>query len=108
MFKQKYIITIESESPPKICLGDSIHGATVIALEIEQYPDLVDLAWLTKRFPMSRETLSQKLELFNVGSSGKKLYDPNFVISFLKTRSFRYCIYRKRIFFVDSRLLKTS
>ena len=31
MFKQKYIITIESESPPKICLGDSIHGATVIA-----------------------------------------------------------------------------
>jgi hypothetical protein len=85
MFKQKYIITVESESPPKICLGDSIHGATVIALEIEQYPDLVDLAWLTKRFPMSRETLSQKLELFNVGSSGKKLYDPNVVIPFLKT-----------------------
>lgn len=84
MFKQKYIITVESESPPKICLGDSIHGATVIALEIEQYPDLVDLAWLTKRFPMSRETLSQKLELFNVGSSGKKLYDPNIVIPFLK------------------------
>lgn len=84
MFKQKYIITIESESPPKICLGDSIHGATVIALEIEQYPDLVDLAWLTKHFPMSRETLSQKLELFNVGSSGKKLYDPNVVIPFLK------------------------
>ena len=47
MFKQKYLITIESESPPKICLGDSIHGATVIALEKEQYPDLVDLAWLT-------------------------------------------------------------
>jgi len=33
---------------------------------------------------MSRETLSQKLELFNVGSSGKKLYDPNIVIPFLK------------------------
>lgn len=37
MFKQKYIITVESETPPKICLGDSIYGATVIALEIEQY-----------------------------------------------------------------------
>ncbi|HAV3702156.1 hypothetical protein ABTB45_15445 [Acinetobacter baumannii] len=85
MFKHKYIITVESETPPKICLGDSIHGATVIALETEQYPDLVDLAWLTKRFPISRETLSQKLELFNVGSAGKKLYDPNIVISFLKT-----------------------
>lgn len=85
MFKHKYIITVESETPPRICLGDSIYGATVIALEKEQYPDLVDLAWLTKRFPISRETLSQKLELFNVGSVGKKLYDPNIVISFLKT-----------------------
>ena len=84
MLKQKYIITIESESPPKICLGDSIHGATVIALEIEQYPDLVDLAWLTKRMPMSRDTLSRQLELFNIGSTGKNLYDPNIVIPFLK------------------------
>lgn len=84
MFKHKYIITVESDTPPKICLGDKIHGATVVALETEQYPDLVDLTWLTKRFPMSRETLSQKLELFNVGSSGKKLYDPNVVIPFLK------------------------
>lgn len=84
MFKHKYIITVESDTPPKICLGDIIHGATVVALETEQYPDLVDLTWLTKRFPMSRETLSQKLELFNVGSSGKKLYDPNVVIPFLK------------------------
>lgn len=84
MFKHKYIITLESDSPPRICLGDKIYGATVIALETEQYPDLVDLAWLTKRFPMSREALSQKLELFNVGSTGKKFYDPNIVIPFLK------------------------
>lgn len=41
MFKKKYIITVESESPPKICLGDSIYGTTVIGLEREQYPDLV-------------------------------------------------------------------
>ena len=53
MFKQKYIITVESKSPPRICLGDTIYGAKVISLEVEQYPDLVDLAWLTKRFPMS-------------------------------------------------------
>lgn len=85
MFKHKYIITVESETPPRICLGDSIYGATVIALEKEQYPDLVDLAWLTKRFPLSRSVFSQKLELFNLGSEGKKLYDPNVVIPFLKT-----------------------
>ena len=84
MFKQKYIITVESESPPRICLGDSVYGATVIALEKEQYPDLVDLAWLTKRFPLSRYSLSEKLELFNLGEEGKKLYDPNMVIPFLK------------------------
>lgn len=84
MFKQKYIITVESELPPRICLGDSIYGATVIALEKEQYPDLVDLAWLTKRFPLSRHTLLEKLELFNIGSTGKNLYDPNIVIPFLK------------------------
>lgn len=45
----------------------------------------VDLAWLTKRFPLSRHTLLEKLELFNLGGEGKKLYDPNVVIPFLKT-----------------------
>ena len=85
MFKQKYIITVESELPPRICLGDSIYGATVIALEKDQYLDLVDLAWLTKRFPLSRHTLSEKLELFNLDREGKKLYDPKVVIPILKT-----------------------
>ena len=85
MFKHKYIITVESEFPPKICLGDSIHGATVIAFEIEPYPDLVDLAWLTKRFPMFREAIAMKIDQFNMGSSGKKLYDPNIVVPFLKS-----------------------
>ncbi|MHA3891888.1 hypothetical protein [Acinetobacter sp. GXMZU3951] len=84
MFKQKYIITVESESPPRICLGDTIYGAKVVSLEVEQYPDLVDLAWLTKRFPMSRQTLAAKLEILNLGSPRKKLYDPNVVIPFLK------------------------
>lgn len=86
MFKHKYIITVESDTPPQICLGDKIHGATVIALETEQYPDLVNLAWLIKSFPMSRDTLSRQLELFNIGSTGKKLYDPNIVVPFLKNK----------------------
>lgn len=84
MFKQKYIITVESESPPKICLGDSIYGAIVIALEVEQYPDLVDLSWLSKRFPISRQALTKRLDIFNIGSARKKLYDPNIVVPFLK------------------------
>lgn len=84
MFKQKYIIVVESETPPRICIGDTIHGATVISLEVEQYPDLVDLAWLTKRFPLSRQTLAAKLEILNLGGQRKKLYDPNLAIPFLK------------------------
>lgn len=59
-FLKKYIITIESDSPSKICLGDSIYGTKVITLETEQYPDLVDLAWLMKRFPnVQRNTFSK-------------------------------------------------
>ncbi|MGY0202228.1 hypothetical protein [Acinetobacter soli] len=85
MFKQKYIITVESESPPRICLGDKIYGAEVVSLEVEQFPDLVDLAWLTKRFPLSRQTIAAKLEILNLGGPRKKLYDPNVVIPFLKT-----------------------
>lgn len=85
MFKQKYIITVESESPPRICLGDKIYGAEVVSLEVEQFPDLVDLAWLTKRFPLSRQTIAAKLEVLNLGGPRKKLYDPNVVIPFLKT-----------------------
>lgn len=56
----------------------------MVALETKQYPDFVDIAWLTKRFPTPRDTLSKQLELFNVGSTRKKLYDPNIVIPFLK------------------------
>ena len=44
MFKHKYIITVDSETPTKICLRNSIHRAKIIALEIEQYPDLIGLA----------------------------------------------------------------
>ncbi|WP_151791593.1 hypothetical protein [Acinetobacter soli] len=84
MFKQKYIITVESESPPRICLGDKIYGAEVVSLEVERFPDLVDLTWLTKRFPLSRQTIAAKLEILNLGGPRKKLYDPNIVIPFLK------------------------
>lgn len=84
MFKQKYIITVESESPPRICLGDKIYGAEVVSLEVERFPDLVDLTWLTKRFPLSRQTIAAKLEILNLGGPRKKLYDPNVVIPFLK------------------------
>ena len=56
----------------------------MIALEVEQYPDLVDLSWLSKRFPISRQALTKRLEIFNIGSARKKLYDPNIVVPFLK------------------------
>jgi len=62
MFKQKYIITVE----------------------LEQFPEFVDLSWLAKRFCMSRQTIASKIEMFNVGGKHKKLYDPKIVIPILK------------------------
>ncbi len=84
MFKQKYIITVESERPPQLFLGDTIGGSTIISLKREEYPDLVDAAWLIKRFPMSRKTIIEKIGCFNVGTAGKHLYDPHKVIPVLK------------------------
>jgi hypothetical protein len=84
MFKQKYIITVESERPPQLFLGDTIGGAKIISLKREEYPDLVDTAWLIKRFPMSRKTIIEKIGCFNVGTAGKHLYDPHKVIPVLK------------------------
>lgn len=58
----------------------------MVALETKQYPDLVDIAWLTKCFPTPRDTLSRQLELFNICRTGKNLYDPNIVVLFLKNK----------------------
>lgn len=65
-------------------MGDKIHGATVVALETEQYPDMVYLIWLTKRFPMSRDTLSRQLELLCSLPSGFLNEDFGQIISMKK------------------------
>lgn len=38
MFKHKYIITVESDTPPQICLGDKINGAAVYYVRDRKYP----------------------------------------------------------------------
>lgn len=79
----KYIITVESEQPPELMLGQLVGGGRVVSLAIEELPKLVDVAWLLARYNMSRPTLIDKLALFNKGDGNKCLYDPKEVMPIL-------------------------
>ena len=81
--KKKYIIVVESESPPKLYLGDEIAGCKIIELKSEELPRRVDASWLLERYPLSRKSLIDQLRIFNKGNDGKHLYDPNDVIPIL-------------------------
>ena len=81
--KKKYIIVVESESPPKLYLGEEIAGCKIIELKYEELPKRVDAAWLLERYPLSRKSLIEHLRIFNKGNAGKHLYDPNEVIPIL-------------------------
>lgn len=72
---------MESKIPPKLNIGDLIDGGEVILIAQQQYPDLIDLAYSMLSI-VQRNTFA-KLELFNIGNSGKKLCGPNIVIPFL-------------------------
>ena len=81
--KKKYTIVVESESPPKLYLGDEIAGCKIIELKSEELPRRVDASWLLERYPLSRKSLIDQLRIFNKGNDGKHLYDPNDVIPIL-------------------------
>lgn len=71
----KYIITIESDTPPPIILGSGLAGGTVTELRVEK-PSLVSASQLALRYGLSTETIRQKLASIKQGSGSKCLYDP--------------------------------
>lgn len=73
---QKYMITVESDRPPQVMLGQQVFGGKVTGLEIESVPNLVSVAWLSERYGFSKPTIIKKLEGHNKGTDGKHLYDP--------------------------------
>lgn len=71
----KYNITVESDTPLRLMLGEDIGGAVVKELR-EIDVGLVTAAHLAKKYKFSVPTIREKLASINQGSEGKFLYDP--------------------------------
>lgn len=71
----KYTITVESDTPPQILLGQNLGGAIVTKLEQEKQ-ELVGAAELAKLYNLSISTVRAKLIAINQGTSGKHMYNP--------------------------------
>lgn len=71
----KYTITVESDTPPQILLGQNLGGAIVTKLEQEKQ-ELVSAAELAKTYNLSVSTIREKLISINQGTGGKHMYNP--------------------------------
>lgn len=71
----KYTITVESDTPPQILLGQNLGGAIVTKLEQEKH-ELVSAAELAKIYNWSVPTIRDKLITINQGTGGKHMYNP--------------------------------
>ena len=72
----KYIITVESDTPPQVVLGQNIGGGIVKELK-EVDVELVTAAQLAKAYNLSVNTVRDKLANINQGTKGKCLYNPS-------------------------------
>ena len=79
----KYIITVESDTPPQVMLGQNVFGGEVVGLEMEKIPTLVSVAWLVEKYGMAKTTIIKRLDGFNQGSNGKFLYDSKTAMAIL-------------------------
>lgn len=93
MGAHKYIITVESDIPPQILLGQNLGGAIVTKLEQEKL-ELVSAADLAVKYNLSVDTIRRKLSTINQGTEGKALYNPIQADALLKDRTKR--VGRKR------------
>lgn len=71
----KYLITVESDTPPQITLGQNLFGGIVKELK-EVDVELVSAAHLAKLYNLSVTTIRERLASINQGTQGKCLYDP--------------------------------
>lgn len=70
-----YLITVKSNEPPKIFLGDKIGGAEVVEMKRSE-DDLMSSSQLALKYNVSVQTVRRKLSEYNQGSDGKFLYNP--------------------------------
>lgn len=69
----KYTITLESDTPPQILLGERIAGGVVVELKKES--TLATTKELARHYNVSEKTVRNKLADINQGTEGKALYD---------------------------------
>lgn len=84
----KYTITVESDTPPQVKLGQNIGGGIVKELkEIEV--ELVSAAQLAQKYPLSTTTIRERLVSINQGTQGKALYNPRLAHDLLTAKNKR-------------------
>lgn len=71
----QFSITVESDTPPQILLGQNLGGAIVTKLE-QVKQELVSAAELAKTYNLSVTTIRDKLIAINQGTGGKHMYNP--------------------------------
>ncbi|WP_433846942.1 DNA-binding protein [Acinetobacter proteolyticus] len=71
----QFSITVESDTPPQILLGQNLGGAIVTKLE-QVKQELVSAAELAKTYNLSVTTIRDKLVAINQGTGGKHMYNP--------------------------------
>ena len=81
----KYTITVESDTPPKILLGQNLGGAIVTKLEQEKQ-ELVSAAELAKLYNFSVPTIRERLMQINQDTGGKHMYNPELARQILTTK----------------------
>lgn len=82
----KYVITVESDVPPTITLGQTIGGAVVKEMKEVDF-ELVPASYLAKRYNLSSTTIREKLASINQGTAGKALYNPKAAHTLLTKKS---------------------
>lgn len=84
----KYTITVESDAPPQVMLGQNIGGGIVKELK-EVEIELVSATQLAEKYNLSVSTIRAKLVSINQGTGGKSLYNPKFAHTLLTQKNKR-------------------
>lgn len=84
----KYTITIESDTPPQVMLGQNIGGGIVKELKQVEV-DLVSAAHLAQKYNLSTTTIRERLVSINQGTQGKALYNPRLAHDVLTSKNKR-------------------
>ncbi|QGA11017.1 DNA-binding protein [Acinetobacter wanghuae] len=82
----RYTITVESDKPPQVMLGQEICGGAVVKELKEVDVQLVTAAHLAQKYNLSVPTIREKLISINQGSQGKGLYNPRLAHEILTTK----------------------